>query len=788
MWRDDLDEFWRLKRCGGIDAPTAAERAAVPAPLLAIALKALAAEPAARYADAAALIRDLEAYQTGLAVSAHRYALRETAARWLRRHARTIVWASALLLALAVPLLALFGERLKEIATWGAPILTETFADDGWRERWLVRDGTFASQDGRLVSTSTHEALMLYRTRCAGDTAIEFTGEVLPGSSLCDLSVCWCRDAELDSARATPISDLYKLQVGAFDNSYSAIILPEERQVAISHVRLEHGRRYRIRAEIVDATLRLLVDGREILSYTDPFPFAGGYIGLYGYYRGKAFSDLRIYSLGLPQRLPATAIGDVLAQKRSFALAAEQYARVSAAFPDSGLGREARFREGLCWFRQERFDQAFAAWRPLAGTEFDDRVSLQRIDRAFAAGDHQVVLDGLGALARRADAEVRAQVAVRWATYAYALSRGQAGARRTELLEAYLRVYDDVKGDRGLAARAAAESLITLGRPAEILARFPADRVSCALALRQLGRWDEIVRDYQDQRWTWAEACLRTGHHEELLRSVDPDERALGLAMLGRGDEALRDPGLEPDTRARVLIALGRYREVLDLPRVGDRWQALAQIGLGGATRGAPSSVLGLHLLALDQPAALLEHVERGSEDGWTARLLLDLDARAVGTHAGEAPETPGLITSLDHPQLCFAGGFMAPFIADLGDPAARRAHPDALERSCAQIVAGFRYADAQHPWYAARFLTGACTAEEFLRQPDRIGTRAWLLALTGMKAERAGQPEDARAAYEAYLALPPQRHGMDMDPIMDRFAAWRAHVLAGPPAREGTH
>ncbi len=781
LWRDDLDEFWERKRSGEIDAPTPAERAAVPAPLLAIALKALAPDPAARYPDMGALIRDLEAYQTGLAVSAHRYPLHETAARWLRRHARTALWGVALLVALAVPLLLLFGERLKEIATWGAPILTETFADEGWRARWLVRDGAFAPQGGRLVSTSKYEALVLYRARCAGDTAIEFTGEVLPGSPLCDLSVCWSRDADLEGARTTRIDDLYKLQVGAYDNSYSAIILPDERQVALSPFRLQHGRRYRIRAEIVDSTLRLLVDGRQILSYTDPFPFAGGYIGLYGYYRGKAFSDVSLYALGLPQRLPATVIGDVLAQQRSFAPAAGQYARVSASFPGSGLGREARFREGLCWFRMERYDQAFATWQPLAGTEFDDRVFLQRIDRAFAAGDHPAVLAGLDALARRPDQEVRAQAAVRWATYVYQVRTIPAANQRRELLEAYLRTYDAGLRDIDLAERAAAECFKSVGRPQEILNRFPANRNCCVQALAQLGRWVEIARDYPDQLAVWTEASLRIGEFAALARCSDHDQRAMGLAMLGRGEEALAEGDLEPDVHARVLIALGRYQEALEVPGVGGHWVAVAQIGLGRAQREPPVRVQGLHLLALDQPRALLERCDRGSVDGWGARLLLDLDGRAVGAAPAGPPETPGLIYSFDHVTLSFAGGFMAPFIADLGGGSAPPARPDALTSSCAAIIAGFRWADAQRPWYAARFLTGACSADEFLAQPDQLSVRAWLLALTGMRAERADQPAAAHAAYTAYLALPPQRHGFDPDPIMDRFVAWRAALLAAP-------
>ncbi len=90
MWHDDPDEFWRRKRAGEVDPPTDAERQRVPSALIDLALKALAADPARRYASVEAMVEDLERYQAGLAASAHRYSIAEKLVRWYRRNQRAV--------------------------------------------------------------------------------------------------------------------------------------------------------------------------------------------------------------------------------------------------------------------------------------------------------------------------------------------------------------------------------------------------------------------------------------------------------------------------------------------------------------------------------------------------------------------------------------------------------------------------------------------------------------------------------------------------------------------------
>jgi tRNA A-37 threonylcarbamoyl transferase component Bud32/tetratricopeptide (TPR) repeat protein len=775
---EDLEGFWRKKRLGIIDHPTRAESAGIPPPLLAIALKALAASPDERYADIDGMVQDLESYQAGLAVRAHRYSPLERAMRWCRQHQRTLAWSGLLLAAILTLSAMLFGERLKEIAAWGAPVLSEGFSDDSWSTRWAVNHGSFERRGNALVSTAADASVLMCRTRFVGSTAIEFTGEALAESPLCDLSVFWCRDIAFDEQgrQAVKLTDLYKLQIGAYDNSYSAILLPNDRQLANNPFRIEHGRRYRVRAEIVDNVLRLLVDGRLICEYTDPFPFSSGYVGIYGYYRGKAFSDIRIYSLGLPQKLQASAIGDAFAQKQLFDLAAEQYQRAAAAFPGGPAGQAALYKAGLCLYRAGRFDSAFATWLPLAGSPYADLVALQKLDRAFALGDHDLVIAGLAAIAHHAAADSALQVALRWAAYVYEIRDYPGHEQRLQLLGRYLKVHDEHFAGQVVADRATMECLLHLGRPQDILERFPANRFFCAVALTYQQRFMDIVRDYPDQHALWCRACLRSGSFGDLsTRTVDADQRAIADILHGRASEVTAHRDLDVNTRAMALLALGLYQQVLELPGVDREWSDLAWIGLGKAERAADPA---LRCMAQDQPRQLLDLLPSDDQIRAWPRFLIGLEATIAGDGAAAFGDAIIPVENWYQPsgELSFAHGFIKPFIAEL------HGRPGDVDRSCAEIIAHHRYEDCQRPWYAARLISGQISGQEFLAQPQQLSAPAWLLAASGIAAERAGSPAAALTAYREFLALGPRRHGLAIAPIMDAFVSWRVRELAGAP------
>lgn len=101
----DLAVFWQRKQNGDYDRPTKEECGRIPAPLLAVAARALAADPARRYASAALLAQDLRNYLAGLAVDAYRESLPEFVSRFSRTHAKPLAAAAAAALILVLLLI-----------------------------------------------------------------------------------------------------------------------------------------------------------------------------------------------------------------------------------------------------------------------------------------------------------------------------------------------------------------------------------------------------------------------------------------------------------------------------------------------------------------------------------------------------------------------------------------------------------------------------------------------------------------------------------------------------------
>jgi hypothetical protein len=203
---------------------------------------------------------------------------------------------------------------------------------------------------------------------------------------------------------------------------------------------------------------------------------------------------------------------------------------------------------------------------------------------------------------------------------------------------------------------------------------------------------------------------------------------------------------------------------------------ALALIALGRAGEISDDSQLAQALLALGQPRALLERLpaDQVEERQWP-RCLLGLDAYIAGDQAAfrSGFALPTGMQPLQRGELSFAYAVIEPFLRE------ESGETGALARRCSEIIANERYADGQRPWHAASLLSGTLSAADFLKQPHRLSARAWLLACNGIIGERAGNTAAALTAYRDYLALPPLRHGLAIDPLMDRFVAWRAERLA---------
>jgi hypothetical protein len=787
-WNEDLEVFWRRKRAGEIDAPTLEERAAAPPALLAIALKALAARPEDRYADAGALLEDLRRYQGGLAVTALRESALARLRRWHRRHWRTAWgWAAAAVALIALGA-ALYGQRLEAMARWGAPVVAESFADGSWQARWKPLAGSFSTRDGRLVSDQQSDILVC-TTPVRGAAAIEYEAEVLPGAHLGDISVVWARDLRWNEShdRVEKLIDAYYAQVGAWDGAYSIIARhedPSSRTLAYSDFRPEPGRRFRVRVEVVDDRISLAVDGRPLCAWVDPLPLEGGYVAIYATYAGKAYGDLRIYERRPPLKLPATAVGDALARgataitddpkarERELERAAWEYRRVGQSYPDQRLGREACYKEGLCRWWQNRHADALQTWTGIRGAEHEGDVRLHEAEDAFAAGDHDRVLAILAEVAGRGDADLRTRAALLWGQWLLAFAAPQSAA----LADRYLALRRAAFPGESVVDQAEAQALVALHRYQEVLDRFPRQRSCCCDALTGLWRYHEVIDRYPEQRWPcifasfmggiwehlevaddvpglYAETLWMRGRADEVIAEF-PQMRGVvvhSLRVSGRLDQILRDYQDQPEDCAFALCALGRLDEARAMTQDVGKYQA-------DLATGEVAELLGSDSADTHQRATAITAVE--------CAIGGDLARAETLTHEADTwewvPFEPALNVHL-----------LVPFIQ-----AMRQADPTRYARAVAALEPRWRWVFRQQLWHVLAYIDGRIDDHAFLAQPECVFAPSNLHLVRAIRADLAGRGAEALAEWTRFRDTPLWSRSEVLDSGPQRVAEWRIRQL----------
>ncbi len=108
--QDPRDELLARIRAGRV-APLRERAAELPADLVAIVEKSMAADAVDRYPTGKEFAEDLRRFQAGQLVGAHRYSLGELLRRWLRRH-RTAVTVAALLVTLLIGVVVVAAGRV----------------------------------------------------------------------------------------------------------------------------------------------------------------------------------------------------------------------------------------------------------------------------------------------------------------------------------------------------------------------------------------------------------------------------------------------------------------------------------------------------------------------------------------------------------------------------------------------------------------------------------------------------------------------------------------------------
>jgi len=709
-----------------------------------IVLKALEKEPERRYASARAFLEDLNRYQRDEPIAARPANLGYRMAVKIRKHRTPFFAGAAALVVGSILGIVLFGEKLKEYASWGRPILIEHFSDSTWQEQWVVQKGRFEAKNGRLVTqqgAGDHFSI-LYRRELFGSVALEFEGEMLPDHQPGDLSIRWADDIQQHWRG-------YDFQTGSLDNQFYQIG-ELSTGAELARVRRENkpGTIYRVRAEIEGGHLRLVVNGRKVLEYHDYFPVSSGFIGLFGYYPGKAFDNVKIYSKEVAERVPVLAIGDNYYLHERYVDAKREYGLVVRSHASGSTGKQALFKKGLACFQLGELDEARAISKLLIKGPLRIDAGLLLCEVLSAKGEHDSVVATFKDLCRTADSREMPLLKKRLASLVARTAR-LAPNMRNEDAEKYVRLFIRLFPDDQDCPSVVAAALNRLGYADEVLREYPAEHNECAQALSSLGRYEELISRYPQMKWSVASALIMQNRADEVLRRFPGEEQicARALTFQGRFEKVLRE---YPFYAKGVLVAQQRYEEALSYPQ-RDWYMAAALVELG----------------RIEEFLAIWRKRTDGDEIYGQVMHLQAFNAFIRGEAGPDTLERlPYMHTSTAHFAHFILPGFLR-FLKNGAD----------LESEYAPIFREKRFAFSQQLWYAASFICGQINDKEFRSQPVQLWLDPHLAFYSAMRSEIRNDAAGALAGYRAFMAIPRWRRPLEL--VMKRFAEWRIEVLS---------
>ncbi|MBA3684025.1 MAG: protein kinase [Planctomycetes bacterium] len=394
-WDDDPRRFWEKKRFGLIDAPTAAERAAVPDRLLDIVLKAMDPERGRRYRGAAELVSDLKAWQDGRAITARRDTVLDRLRRFTRRNRPVVITGALSLAALLLVAGLLWREKQREYSRWSV-VATEDFAggDAALTQRWSATrivdtysravavpiDQSFWSvRDGAAYSDGSSAQItnLSWAGALSGDLRVEWTVTPISGSSNVNCYI-----------GARNRIEGYVFHLGGYGiNTSITLTKGPAAEILVRRALpapLAASRAYRMRMERAGDTLRYAIDGVEVIEYSDIDMLSGPEHQSFGFETAGTtltIDDVRISTRPLPLRSSPLTAPDALYAERLYSSARERYEVYLLHHPDGDEVAVARYRVGRCLASEGRDEEAIAMFATCEREHPGDEVATDAIVR-----------------------------------------------------------------------------------------------------------------------------------------------------------------------------------------------------------------------------------------------------------------------------------------------------------------------------------------------------------------------------------------------------------------------
>jgi hypothetical protein len=730
-----------------------------------------------------ALIRDIDAFLSSQPVSVMPlHSLPNRCGALIRRHVLTLC-----AIAIAAGSLWLWaGERMSQFASWGKPELVINATTSHPASLVRITSGAFKEVPGGIVSAGAEENIAFFPQRLDGPIAIEYEAFMQVDQPPCDVSVIYAtRDPFL--ADTTPAR--YMIQVGALDNTCAQILDPELRRVAYKPLHLIPGQRHRVRVEIDEESILIMVDGEDVCEHRTIVPFTGGWVGLYGFYPGKMFANIALFKKGIPARIASMTIGDQFCRDGQWERAAGFYEQLAKDHAGTSIADEAAYRCGIAWTRAGDLESAQRMWKKVGHGHWRGRTQVHEIEemlegRIPVPGSPPLQLNRDASLPSRnqtlaeavvhritaaypdANRDLRSRLEATWNSAVLRMGGPDLADKRaiTALLEARNSLFPERCNHMAAAAQHAMRDF------AGVALRHPEHAAIAADALFRLGKHEEVLERYRDFRFQVGTALMAMGRFDELRSMQPPMPYLVSLADTTYGfDAASFDP-----VAAQAAIKAGsegpmtllRFAQLLDLP---DEAMALCRNNVYPPS----DTVLTVHLQAGQEDLLLRTYPNwLGARIAATCHQQLRYFTAGQPVKRLDLPQDEGWFSDrLDWiPRL-----LVKPFVDHIsGDP-------QAMQQALDAIANQHRWHFAQQPWFCGELLSGRIDADAFARQPCHVGVTTLADLCLGMKAELDGSRQTAREAYTRLLSRPPHLrtiHGPNRDPTAEQFARWRLKAL----------
>ena len=762
VWRDDQEDFWIAKRKGIIDPLTDDEQRAVPAPLAAICFKCLASDPKDRYAHVEDLVQDLKNYQAGSTVNVYDYSIIELLGYWSRRNKQPLLWFAMVCLVICGAMLYAYQQHQRELAGWGEPVFIENFDDpDTWRDNFIVESGTYKVTEGRLVTVQGPAFFFYFNKRIQGPAAIEYEGEMLPGSPPCDLSVVYTNDIY------DPKRSRYLLQNGAFANSCSMILGPKGRLDYSPNV-LENGVRYKVRAEIDGEFIRLFLNDQLICSNQLDFPLSSGYIGVYGYYYDKAFDNIKVFSKNVPEVTGIIETGDLLHENGLLQQASERYEKISHSHPGTVIADEALYKQALCYYELGKPKEAFLIWDTLGHSEYAIDINFYRWAEMAKRGEYEGALTQMENLYERVTPQEKRKIQEKWATNMSAAVRD----RRYDLIRRFLRFRRKHFPNDQIYGLEVMDALVAIGAGEEVVAMFPNQDMVMIRAMGSMGLHNEIVEKYPNMRDGCAYALNFAGRHQEVIKGYKDISHSYfdALVALGRIEEARtyfsKTESRTVNSNTQRLNELDMYQGVFntDPEKNVD--------GLRGALRARLYS--GDYQGFLDDFRELNKDKNDVSEQEFDARMCKALDRIIQGkADLEELDETLALAShsvAVSYTRM-FTTYLLRDVLAHLnGDE-------EPLKVTLQKIWDERKRYMGMKLWHATGLILNHIERDEFMQQPTSMHAVSEFEFYKGLREELYGDKQRALKHYQTFKATPAHKRFRSV--ARNLYVDWRIAELS---------